>query len=724
MNIKLVSFNGTNINDSTNYDAFIPADIPLQGSARPIFVDRPERRPVFASKVLDSYTLPIKIAMKGTVSTQINTLKALFDVEDMTPRKLIVKNTADSDKQWHVYATTKSMPQLQKNVMTIILAIADPVWYEETESTDTWAITASGQTKNITVAGNVKAAPRFVATPTSVGGSGYGYKGFARWRNPSIKKAMLNYPLDIVDSDWDTAALIADASNYVLINNVAGIDDSVTTIPYDGEVGSFPTSGMAYIGTEQISYTGLSGGNITGVTRGINGTTAAAHANDVEIYYSYIQADGDDVRVMVNGSEVRRWLYGINTATTKVWVNLDFQPGIDLTLKTAIADSGAITAIFFNNNNVNKKAIKNLPEAGQLLIGDELFTYTAVDAKNLKVTGVTRSVKGTAAAAHAVDDPIYWIEHEIYIYFGNGTLEDPADDDPDYDKYKPIIALSSTNTSWVYTDFMDDARLRSGIWTPSINRTANRIDDDHKSGFYTADADTESEPAEDMGMSIKAFQSGTRWKAESAIISWDLYHPAGVTAVTASGEKYRFTSKWPYARLKKNISGSSNKWVTVWTDATPTALQTWEDLAAHSAVALSSTYYYLKFEFSGTVGATADSVNYYEIDAVTLALDSSNVPQGQFNAPQSNYHIQAVITNVTSGDWIKVTTGMELNTTLTIDCLNKLVYLVDNSPVANVTFSSVRKDWLPLAPGVNQLKFEDVGTAGVTLVTNWRDRNN
>lgn len=723
MKIKLVSYNAHNINDASNYNSFIPDDILLQGSARPIFVNRPERRPVYAGKILNNYSFPFTIEMLGTVSTQINTLKTWFDVEDMTTHKLIVKDVDDSDKQWYVMATTKSMMDLGKNFLTVVLAVADPVWYEDTESTDSWSITASGQTHNVTVAGNVDAAPRFVLTPTTVSGTGYGYKKLAVWRNPGQKKAMLNYPLQVCNAVWDTAALVAYTTNHVHINDVAGIDDSVTTIPVDNEAGTFPTSGLAYIETEQISYTGFAAGNITGVTRGVNDTTAAAHADNVQVDQSKIQADGDDIRVFIDGSEVNRWIYDMNTANTKVWINVNLQPGIDMTLGTAIANPETITTITMKNTKTNKSRIKKMPVSGTVLINSELFTYTGVSTEKRRLTGVTRESKGTSLEAHAVDDAVYWIENEIYVYYGNTTLGDPEDDDTDYDDIKPIIALTSTNTSWVYAEFMDDDQLRSGIWTPSVVKTYNRSDPDNASDYYTADADTEADPADDMGMSIKSFLSGSRWKAENAIIRWDFYHPAGITHVTAAGEKYRYTSKWPYARLKKNITGSSKKWVTVWTDVTPPTVKTWADLVAHSAVDLSGTYYYLRFEFSGTVGATANSVNYYEIESMTLALTAANVPQGTFNAEQSNYHIEATITNNTSGEYMEINTGMELNTALTIDCLNKKVYLADNTVVSDITFSSIRKDWLALSTGVNELQFDDTGTAALTFVTNWRDRN-
>jgi hypothetical protein len=39
----------------------------------------------------------------------------------------------------------------------------------------------------------------------------------------------------------------------------------------------------------------------------------------------FASATGDDIRVYVDGVGVDYWLDGINTATTKIWVNIDWQ---------------------------------------------------------------------------------------------------------------------------------------------------------------------------------------------------------------------------------------------------------------------------------------------------------------------------------------------------------------------------------------------------------------
>jgi len=60
----------------------------------------------------------------------------------------------------------------------------------------------------------------------------------------------------------------------------SAINDSVATIPV-AETANLPTQGTIKLGTEEITYTGRSSasgaGNLTGATRGANGTTAASH---------------------------------------------------------------------------------------------------------------------------------------------------------------------------------------------------------------------------------------------------------------------------------------------------------------------------------------------------------------------------------------------------------------------------------------------------------------
>jgi len=60
---------------------------------------------------------------------------------------------------------------------------------------------------------------------------------------------------------------------------VSGISSSATTGITLTDASQFPTSGTNFIqiGTEEISYTGITSGVLSGVTRGVRNTTAAAH---------------------------------------------------------------------------------------------------------------------------------------------------------------------------------------------------------------------------------------------------------------------------------------------------------------------------------------------------------------------------------------------------------------------------------------------------------------
>ena len=55
---------------------------------------------------------------------------------------------------------------------------------------------------------------------------------------------------------------------------------TVTTTIVLTDASQFPTSGTNFIqiGSEEISYTGISANTLTGVTRGVRNTTAATHS--------------------------------------------------------------------------------------------------------------------------------------------------------------------------------------------------------------------------------------------------------------------------------------------------------------------------------------------------------------------------------------------------------------------------------------------------------------
>ena len=91
-----------------------------------------------------------------------------------------------------------------------------------------------------------------------------------------------NYDFDETD---DTSFNFLDSQlNYSGATSTldGAITDSDTTITLD-DASDFTTTGTIKIGTEIITYTGKSSNDLTGCTRGTNGTTAAAHVDAKEV---------------------------------------------------------------------------------------------------------------------------------------------------------------------------------------------------------------------------------------------------------------------------------------------------------------------------------------------------------------------------------------------------------------------------------------------------------
>lgn len=61
------------------------------------------------------------------------------------------------------------------------------------------------------------------------------------------------------------------------------ISASVATIPITGESSAWPTSGSFVAEEEEITYTAKSGATITGVARGVEGTTTSIHASGTSL---------------------------------------------------------------------------------------------------------------------------------------------------------------------------------------------------------------------------------------------------------------------------------------------------------------------------------------------------------------------------------------------------------------------------------------------------------
>ena len=121
----------------------------------------------------------------------------------------------------------------------------------------------------VTHAGNGSQANDFVtfASAASLGGN--------------ITAAVLNQEFQVVAVESSSVYTILATAYSTISNNIGSGDTSIAI----ASATNFPSSGgVCKVGAEQIYFAGKSGNTLTGLIRGFNGTTAAAHNSGAAIY--------------------------------------------------------------------------------------------------------------------------------------------------------------------------------------------------------------------------------------------------------------------------------------------------------------------------------------------------------------------------------------------------------------------------------------------------------
>lgn len=775
-----VSFNGNNINDwvdstkSGTYRGLFPQGFPVENPVKPIYTERNDNVPVYSGQHITGRTFPIKIEIRGGSASAASTLMGWLDSLDVGGTyKLIVKNSGTApfrgdNSQWYVYAKVIEAPKMEGAYsISFVVAVADPIWKNNSASTDTWTNPASGGNHNLTIGGNKFVRPKFTITPTGSRTNQFAYKKYLLVYNIVAGTSAYKYYLDVTSQTgkgWATNSLINNTSISNSINNVGGYNSSATTFAIDVAVGGgLPTGGgtcyCARTG-EQFYYTSITGGNtMNGITRGYGGTTAASLNDDDVLVNSKLIANGNDVCLNIDGvNNFNIFFTGLNGATTGVHTALNFSAGISFSLNVAIASSGAITQIGVPKTATNLAYLKTLagvPNQEVCIVsggGTEIFLFTGVDligdASNYYLTGVTRHVYDDASntfpmTSHAVADKVYWVEHAIWLMYGNPSLGTPDVDQTQ----KPLQDLTnSTNNSWVYSTYYDNTALRPGSWMPMILASLNQKSTS-PSQTYTADASGGTDPnfanpATEMGVQFLAFNLNNVWKAETATIMWQLTHPFGMTSVKMSGKKYAVvTASFPkQCGLLKSNDGKT--FTQVWNEAAPGSASTWTALSGGvNGVdkTLSGTYKTIRVGMTGSISAVASNESDLQTDTHTITLDSTLRPTVAAGAEQSNYTINMTFQNTSgSGDpannwnFIIYVPHVFVNNYVVVDCDARTIKYFDNnnnllqiipSVAPNFTKSPARSEWMTLAPGTANITVTDAGLGNMTIKTDWNDRS-
>lgn len=410
-----------------------------------------------------------------------------------------------------------------------------------------------------------------------------------------------------------------------------------------------------------------------------------------------MQADGDDLRVVVDGLGVDRWLSGMNTSATKVWVNLDFQPRQEFTLSSS-RSSGSTSDVVVGED------IAAMPGVGLLKIDSEVFSYTSRDAAARTFKGVTPAAKNTTAAGHSAGATVIWIQHDIMITYGDAL----APSAPATTAGQPLFNLaSSTNTSWVYQEFFEAGVERTGAWGFAATARAEG---------YGGNQHSTANPFAELGI-VSTVTGGTQPFGGA----WILYHPCGISAVNfTNGQMYQGGSLTVWSSgIRSSADGSS--YVTRYSIPKPTAANTWQSWS-QNVTGLPSGTRYVALWAEGN--ATLNRVRKVECADVTVTLDSSKTPTSSIGSEASAYQLRARLANLTTGDALDISFDMALGSSLEIDTDElRVTYLADGSrQYQAITPDAAREAVLRLAAGANTLEWTDAGTTNVVVQMAWRRR--
>lgn len=617
------TFKGNDINDGTNYDAYMMAPAYGLPKVDPSLVARSGNWPVISTIGRPGQQVYLEIIIRGSNTTTLRRqLLRWFDPEDETPGQLVVEEE-DGSLDRYLMCLCKSFeeaPNTAGLVFSVTLQVDEDVRKRLTTAvTDAWNITATGQTRVINNTGEDEAYPIFTIEPTTAKSTGFAWKRWIPIRWTADVGAQM-HPLDLTAGGFDTAALI--------------------------------TAGK-------------------------------------------MQADGDDLRIYVNGLDVDRWLSAINTTTTKIWSNLSFSAKQEVTLETAIAGPGAITTIDVNED------ISGFPAAGILVIGSEALTYTNKNNQLKRFTGVTRAQKGTSAAAHAVGDTAWWVQNDVWMHYGDSSLGSLFVPDPN--KFQPIFDLTaSSNTFWDYQNFGQSGVARPGAWSRYVTNGAET---------YVGDEGGTATPFEELGIRV----TGT---IEGAVGGWSLFNPFGISSANfLNGEKRINSTALNNFRAYLRSSADSSSWFTEYTIPVPAVSSTWEIWARNETFNTGARYIVLELNEKG--GAES----FVECSRVIVTVTAA--PTITINAEQSNYQLDCTLTNTTTGKAIILSFNMQINEGLEADTDEKTItYLKDGSSQFQALglVGGPRRAWLPLARGNNTLQFDDAGTVAVTITTEFEPR--
>jgi len=226
-----------------------------------------------------------------------------------------------------------------------------------------------------------------------------------------------------------------------------------------------------------------------------------------------------------------------------------------------------------------------------------------------------------------------------------------------------------------------------------------------------------------MGMEIAAYEVQGKVKPETAELAWMLYHPAIITTVTTTADKYKAfsTTLWPkVVSLESSLDG--RRWFFEWTEATPGSAGSPVTITHTSAETLIANSRYIRYHLLGSINALVDNVVRFEIHSVTLILTSANVIQVGMSGEQANYQFAVEIRNNTTGESLFIDYPVAEDETLIVNSDGMEATYKGMNALRGISWDRIRTDWLRLEPGENELQYFADPTSDVHIVIKTHNR--
>ena len=158
------------------------------------------------------------------------------------------------------------------------LVVGDPIIFSGT----TFSNIVSGTTYYI-LSTNANSGNPYITVSTNPPPGNAAYTGASQTTFTVLASGTATGSMTFYSPAWGLGSTVNVSSASTTINVSGGINSSATTITV-ASTSTFPSTGTIYIDSEAITYTGVTGTQFTGCTRGAQSTTAVSHANSTTVY--------------------------------------------------------------------------------------------------------------------------------------------------------------------------------------------------------------------------------------------------------------------------------------------------------------------------------------------------------------------------------------------------------------------------------------------------------